>query len=151
AYYRGEVLPVEALDLTTLVRKKDLTLEKLRLRLGDSEIAGSGSLNNFSKPTLNFAIEPNLDLSQMTRFAGTAIETGGNIRGKAAVTGRLDDLQILGDIEGNGIAAAGYSQVAFKAKAQWNSKAEQVRVEAFSGRSVNGQVEGTGTIALNTS
>ena len=149
ANYQGHALPVEKVDLTATVKKKDLALEKLHLRLGNSEISGSGSLEDFARPSLNFNIEPNLDLSQLAELAEIGVKTGGRVRGKTSVTGRLDDIQISGDIEGDGIAAAGYTQIGFNARAHWSSKAEQLQLEAFSARSPKGQVEGKGALALN--
>jgi outer membrane protein assembly complex protein YaeT len=149
AAYRGKVLPVEKFELTANVKKKDLALEALHLRLGDSELSGSGSLEDFAKPSLNFSVEPDLDLGRLAELAEIGLKTAGRVRGKTSVTGRLDDIQISGDIEGDGIAAAGYTQIGFNARAHWSSKAEQLQLDAFSARSPKGQVEGKGELALN--
>jgi outer membrane protein assembly complex protein YaeT len=148
AAYRGKVLPVEKLELTAHVKKKDLALETLHLRLGDSELSGSGSLEDFGKPSLNFSIEPDLDLGRLAELAEIGVKTGGRVRGKTSVTGRLDDIHISGDFQGDRIAAAGYTQIGFNARAHWNLKAEQLRLDAFSAQSSKGHVEGKGELAL---
>ena len=76
ANYQGHALPVEKVELTATLKKKDLALEKLHLRLGNSEISGSGSLEDFARPSLNFNIEPNLDLSQLAELAEIGVKTG---------------------------------------------------------------------------
>jgi uncharacterized protein involved in outer membrane biogenesis len=103
--YQDRRFKVSNLEIEAEMSAPTLKILRLNLSAAGSNVAGSGSIRDFSKPVFNLKIDAEIDLEQAAAVFGLTPGVKGRANGIITITGTLENLQIRGKLQGN-IASA---------------------------------------------
>jgi outer membrane protein assembly complex protein YaeT len=150
--YQSHTIPINFMEFSATLAKAALQIEHAQLAVDGSRIIAAGSLNDFSKPTLDLRLTPSLDIRRIARIAGIHEPIQGSISGTIQLTGGLNDIGIAAQLRGSKISVFNYKDVSFdlKSRTEWLTDAGKVTVHAFDFASPQGSINGRAALFLGS-
>ena len=150
--YQSRVIPVRSLELSADLRKNALRIERLQLAAADSTISVSGILDDFSGPTADLEITPDLDIGRIAGLARLSESVRGGISGTILLQGKLDNLKIKAQLKGSDIHAFNYEGAGFDlaSRVEWLRDSGKLIVRELALDSTQGSVNGSANLFLGS-
>lgn len=141
-------IPIDALGISADLTKNAIRLQTARIEAAGSKLSLKGSLHNFSHPSINLQLSPDLDLSRTAPIAGIKEILQGNISGSIQADGSLDNLHLAVQLKGSKISAFTYKQAeaSFAAQGTWLRIPQQLSLSDFQISSPEGFIKGNAAL-----
>jgi len=146
--FEGRQFPIEEIALDAVLGTDGLQVKNLLLRAAGAKVNGSGLLDHFAEPALDFKFNTGLDLGRLARHFPIGPATEGQISADMSLVRSKGITRISGLIRGQQISAAGYDQIAFETRANWDAETKQLRLEDFAARLRGGAIDGEIVLSL---
>jgi outer membrane protein assembly complex protein YaeT len=146
--FQNRTLPLQSVAADVLLKEKDLEIRKLTAAVGESNIAASGTINNFDKPRLDVKGDTNLALRSLVEFAGVNQTLDGNAHVAFQASGTTDQLIARATVDAQNLRLDRFRNVNVKGEAEYDLAASRARFESLNIDSPAGAIRGTATLAL---
>jgi outer membrane protein assembly complex protein YaeT len=137
-------IPIEAMEISAALAKNAIQVQAAHFEASGSKLSLRGELRDFSHPSINLQISPDLDLSPISSIAKTKENFQGKISGSIQADGSLDNLHFNAQLKGSQINAFTYKQsdVNFSAQGNWLRANSKLSFDNFQISSTEGFIKG---------
>lgn len=142
ASFKGQQFPIEEITLDAVLGADGLQVKNLALSAAGAKVDVTGSLDHFADPALDFKFNTGLDLGRLARHFPIRPVDEGQIGADMSLVRSQGTTRISGLLRGQQISAAGYDQIAFETRANWDTETKQLRLEDLAARLRGGTIDG---------
>ncbi|MFZ2053303.1 MAG: outer membrane protein assembly factor BamA [Candidatus Aminicenantales bacterium] len=140
--YRGKKFPVEAFLLRADIGGDEATVHKATLRSGRSEIALTGSIQDYFHPLLDLSVQGRISLDDLKARLHLRQEISGIVEFDSHLEGPLQAVSARAELRVDNLAYEGHRGLTFQSDLIWQERtliASAIRMSAL-----GGEVEGEG-------
>jgi outer membrane protein assembly complex protein YaeT len=140
--YRDHTIPIDSLQLSGTLQKTAVQIDQAQVVTAASRISATGSLNDFSKPSINLKFTTDIELSEIARIMNFKEKAQGSVTGSIQASGEIREPRITVQLKGSDITIREYKQAGLdlKAQAQWEQDSGKLIVENLDFASSDGSL-----------
>jgi outer membrane protein assembly complex protein YaeT len=129
--YRDHTIPIDSLQLSGTLQETAVQIDQAQAVTAASRISVTGSLNDFSKPSINLKFTTDIELSEIARIMNFEEKAQGSVTGSIQASGEIREPRITVQLKGSDVTIREYKQAGFdlKAQAQWERDSGKLTVE----------------------